>query len=233
VTATGPTHAVLAPGFPRWQAAVAVASNLVTIALVALPWLRDPRHVPPLAAWALVAVLSAGGLLVALPLESMSEHYGFGPNVGGCGPRRRSDGVRLAAGQGARRPDCTSARRSRCRRHRHGVPGRPLRVELATGPRTQYGRARRARGHEGDVLLSLPACTAEGPRYNVYILPPADLFSVEQSEYFLDRSAPTRRIRIEVGSTDPDAIPVDASVGARPAAKGRTRPPRLGVTVSA
>jgi hypothetical protein len=48
----------------------------------ALPWLRDPRHAPPLAAWALVAVLSAGGLLVTLPLESMSEHYGFGPNLG-------------------------------------------------------------------------------------------------------------------------------------------------------
>jgi hypothetical protein len=36
---------------------------------------------------------------------------------------------------------------------------------------------------------------------------------VGQSEYFLDRSDPTRRIRIEVGSTDPDAIPVNASVG--------------------
>jgi hypothetical protein len=63
VTATGPTHAVLAPGFPRWQAAVAVASILVTIALVrsrgcAIPAMRHrwrPGRLspsfPPAAYW--------------------------------------------------------------------------------------------------------------------------------------------------------------------------------------
>lgn len=213
VTATGPTHAVLAPGFPRWQAAVAVASILVTIALVALPWLRDPRHAPPLAAWALVAVLSAGGLLVALPLESMSEHYGFGPNLGVAalvgaaaayvwqrGRGRAALTALLLAGLVAGVVGTVS-------RAAHFASSWQQASELNTAVLDALER------HEGDVLLSLPACTAEGPRYNVYILPPADLFSVEQSEYFLDRSDPTRRIRIEVGSTDPDAIPVNASVG--------------------
>jgi hypothetical protein len=68
--------------------------------------------------------------------------------------------------------------------------------------------------HEGDVLLCLPAYTAEGPRYNVYILPPAELYSVGQSEHFLDRADPTRRIYIEVGSIDPNAIPINVEVTA-------------------
>ena len=210
VTATGPTHAVLAPGFPRWQAAVAVASILVTIALVALPWLRDPRHAPPLAAWALVAVLSAGGLLVALPLESMSEHYGFGPNLG------------VAALVGAATAHVWQRGRGRAALTAlllaalvAGVVGTVSRAahfassweqarELNTAVLDALGRS------EGDVRLSLPECTAEGPRYNVYILPPAELYSAGQSEYFLDHADPTRRIRIEVDSTDPNAIPVKA-----------------------
>jgi hypothetical protein len=171
------------------------------------------RHAPPLAAWALVAVLSAGGLLVALPLESMSEHYGFGPNVGVAALVGGATAYEWRRGRG--RAALTALLLAGL------VAGVIGTVSRAAHFASSWQQARERNAavldalerHEGDVLLSLPACTAEGPRYNVYILPPAGLFSVEQSEYFLDRSDPTRRIRIEVGSTDPDAIPVDASVG--------------------
>jgi hypothetical protein len=213
VTVTGPTHAVVAPGFPRWQAAVAVASVLVTIALLALPWLRDPRHAPPLAAWALVAVLSAGGLLVALPVDSVSEHYGFGPNLG------------VAALVGAATAHVWQRGRGRMAltalllaalvvgavgtvsRAAHFASSWQQASELNTVVLDALER------HEGDVLLSLPASTAEGPHYNVYILPLAELYGVGWSEYFLDRTDPTRRIRLDVGSTDPDAIPINARAG--------------------
>jgi hypothetical protein len=213
VTATGPTHAVLAPGFPRWQAAIAVASILVTIALIALPWLRDPHRAPPLAAWAVVAVVSAGGLVVAMPVESVSEHYGFGPNLG------------VAALVGAATAHVWQRRRGRA-----ALTALLLAGLFAGGVGTASRAAHFASSwqqaselniavldalerHEGDVRLSLPAYTAEGPHYNVYILPSAELYSPAQSEYFLDQSDPTRRIRIEVGSIAPDAIPVNASVG--------------------
>jgi hypothetical protein len=209
VTATGPTHAVLAPGFPRWQAGIAVVSILVTISLVALPWLRDPRHAPPLAAWALVAVLSAGGLLVALPLEKMSEHYGFGPNLGVAALVGASAAYvwRRGRGRGALTALLLAAL----------VAGAVGTVSRATHFASSWQQAsalntavlNALERHEGDVVLSLPAYTAEGPRYNVYILPPAELYSVGQSEHFLDRADPTRRIHIEVGSTDPNAIPVN------------------------
>jgi hypothetical protein len=241
VTATGPTHAVLTPGFPRWQAAVAVASILVTIALVALPWLRDPRHAPPLSAWSLVAVLSAGGLLVALPLESMSEHYGFGPNLGVAALVGAATAYVWQRGRG--RAILTALLLAGL------VAGVVGTVSRAAHFASSWQQARELNTavldalerHEGDVLLSLPACTAEGPRYNVYILPPAELYSVGQSEYFLDHADPTRRIRIEVGSTDPDASPsmrgwetngavsaLNPRRGGPPGCQGRTRPPRLG-----
>jgi hypothetical protein len=143
----------------------------------------------------------------------MSEHYGFGPNLGVAalvgaaaayvwqrGRGRAALTALLLAGLVAGVVGTVS-------RAAHFASSWQQASELNTAVLDALER------HEGDVLLSLPACTAEGPRYNVYILPPADLFSVEQSEYFLDRSDPTRRIRIEVGSTDPDAIPVNASVG--------------------
>ncbi len=214
VTVTGPTHAVSAPRwFPRWQAAVAVASILVTIALMALPFLRDPRHAPPLAAWALVAVLSAGGLLVALPLESMSEHYGFGPNLGVAALVGAATAHVWQRGRG--RTALTALLLAALVAGAVGTVSRAAHFASSWQQASELNAAvlDALERHEGDVRLSLPAYTAEGPHYNVYILPPAELYNPRDSEYFLDRADLTRRIRIEVGSTAPDAIPVKASAG--------------------
>jgi hypothetical protein len=143
----------------------------------------------------------------------MSEHYGFGPNLG------------VAALVGAATAHVWQRGRGRTALTAlllaalvAGAVGTVFRATHFASSWQQASELNTAvldalERHEGDVRLSLPAYTAEGPRYNVYILPRAELFSVGQSEYFLDRADPTRRIRIEVGSTDPDAIPVNARVG--------------------
>jgi hypothetical protein len=220
LSSLGPTHTVTDGAAPLIVRLLPLAGSALTLLLIAWPFLAR-RMSPPLRPGLLAGfgLLALSGVVVAIPMDQISEHYVFGPNVITAG----IVGVTVAhAVRGAPSRWLNATLLAAVLVGAIGLAARAWHFDVTWAHVRAMDAAVTAQldTTDSDVRILVPEPYFDGRRHNVYILPPAAAYQLPTTTSFLNRREPERSVEIvpgpAVGPARPGDAVLDVQLRARP-----------------